>query len=237
MGHTYNIYCDESCNLEHDGHRVMVLGAIWCPLDRVREISSNLRRLKERHGLARSFEVKWTKVSPAKLDFYRQWMQYFFAVTDLHFRVLIVPNKEKLNHAAFPGQDHDQWYYKIYFGLLQVIFSPGMKYRIYIDIKDTRGAKKQKKLHDVLCNNQYDFQREIIERVQQIRSHESEVMQLADLLIGAVCYANRGLSGNAGKEALVVCMREESHYSLTQTTLLRENKVNIFRWQAQEVHG
>lgn len=26
----YNIYCDESCYLEHDGINVMAFGAIWC---------------------------------------------------------------------------------------------------------------------------------------------------------------------------------------------------------------
>jgi len=31
MTNIYNIYCDESCHLENDGEKVMVLGAIWCP--------------------------------------------------------------------------------------------------------------------------------------------------------------------------------------------------------------
>ena len=28
MNKTYNIYCDESCHLENDGKRFMVLGAV-----------------------------------------------------------------------------------------------------------------------------------------------------------------------------------------------------------------
>ena len=32
----------------------------------------------------------------------------------------------------------------------------------------------------------------IIKPVQQIRAHESELLQLADFLIGAICYHNRG---------------------------------------------
>jgi len=31
MRDTYNIYCDESCHLEHDGIPTMVIGAVWCP--------------------------------------------------------------------------------------------------------------------------------------------------------------------------------------------------------------
>ena len=27
----YNVYCDESCHLEHDNSNVMVIGAVYCP--------------------------------------------------------------------------------------------------------------------------------------------------------------------------------------------------------------
>lgn len=42
----YNIYCDESCHLENDHQKVMVLGAIWCSLDKVKEISKRIREKK-----------------------------------------------------------------------------------------------------------------------------------------------------------------------------------------------
>lgn len=233
MSPIYNVYCDESCHLEHDHQPVMVLGAVWCPLEKVREISVNIREIKTRHGLSPSFEIKWTKVSPAKQDFYLELMDYFFDNEALHFRALIVADKTKLQHELY-GHDHDTWYYKMYFDMLKVILSPSDRYRIYLDIKDTRSADKIAKLHDVLCNNMYDFQRQIIERVQIIRSHESEPMQLADLLIGAISYVNRGLSDNPAKVALVSRMKERSGYNLTQTNLLRENKVNLFVWKASE---
>ena len=235
MSEIFNVYCDESCHLEHDGQSAMVLGALWCPLDKTREIAVRIREIKRKHKVAPAFEVKWTKVSPGKKQLYLDLLDYFFDDDDLHFRGLVVPDKTKLNHAAFPGQDHDAWYYKMYFDMLKVILSPKARYRIYLDIKDTRGAEKVKKLHDVLCNNLYDFSREIVEWVQLVHSHEIEQLQLADLLIGAVSYMNRGLHSNAGKQALVDRMRQRSGYSLTKTTLLREDKVNLFRWQAQEV--
>ena len=34
MAEIFNVYCDESCHLEHDRQKVMVLGAIWCPLEK-----------------------------------------------------------------------------------------------------------------------------------------------------------------------------------------------------------
>jgi hypothetical protein len=106
---TVNIYCDESCHLENDHQRVMVLGALWCPKDRAPQAAERLREIKARHGLANNFEVKWTKVSPAKAQFYLDLVDYFFDDDDLHFRALIVPDKNLLRHEKF-GQTHDDWY-------------------------------------------------------------------------------------------------------------------------------
>ena len=227
----YNIYCDESCHLEKDQQDVMVLGAIWCPLDKSKEIAIRIREIKRQHSLKQNFEIKWTKVSPAKLYFYLDLIDYFFDNSDLHFRALIVPDKAKLRHAEF-NQSHDDFYYKMYFDMLKIIISPNATYRIYIDIKDTKSAQKAAKLHDVLCNNRYDFSRSIIERLQTVRSHEIELLQLTDLLIGAISYANRGLDTSHAKSSIVQRFRDRSGYRLTQSTLYREDKVNLFYWHA-----
>ncbi|MBE0430693.1 MAG: DUF3800 domain-containing protein [Dehalococcoidia bacterium] len=232
----YNVYCDESCHLEHDRQPVMVVGAVWCPLDKARGISVRIREIKKTNGLSPSLEIKWTKASPAKQAFYLELLDYFFDDPDLHFRALIVPDKTRLQHELY-GQDHDTWYYKMYFEMLKVVFEPQSRYRIYLDIKDTKSSAKIAKLHDVLCNNMYDFERKMIERVQTVRSHEVEPLQLADLLVGVISYVNRGLSSNRAKVALVERMRERSGYTLTKTNLLREDKVNLLAWQASERQG
>ncbi|SOD03259.1 Protein of unknown function [bacterium JGI 053] len=226
-----NIYCDESCHLEHDHQTVMVLGAVVCDGTKTREIAERIREIKERHGLRRDFEAKWTKVSPAKLPFFRDLVDYFFDDDDLGFRVLIA-EKGKLRHREF-GQTHDEWYYKMYFTLLKALLVPGHRFHIYLDVKDTRGAEKVARLHEILCSSIYDFNRKIIGRLQMVRSHEVEQMQLADLLIGAMSYANRGLDTSPAKRALVARVRQRTGYNLRSTTLLREQKFNIFRWIPQ----
>ncbi len=233
MDRPVNFYCDESCHLEHDQQTVMVLGAVWCPVTRAREIAQRMREIKAEHGLKPGFEVKWTKVSPAKFRFYGDLLDYFFDNSDLHFRALIVPDKSLLDHGAF-RQSHDTWYYKMYFTMLEALLAPDCHYRIYLDIKDTRGPAKVRKLHDILCNSMRDFRREIIARVQTVRSHEVEQLQLADLLVGMVSAAHRGGTTSEAKLRLVERMRRRSGYSLLQTTLLREDKVNLFRWEARE---
>jgi len=236
MSETYNIYCDESCHLEHDHQNVMALGALWCPADKARDAFIRIREIKRKHGIAATFEIKWTKVSPAQLQFYLDVIDYFFDDDDLHFRALIVPDKSMLDHDRFT-QTHDDWYYKMYFDLLKVILSPEAFYRIYLDIKDTRGAEKVRHLHACLSNNLYDFSRRIIQRIQLVRSDEVELIQLVDLLLGGVSYANRGEAGSEAKKALVARMRQRSDYELTRTTLLKESKVNLFRWHARTGGG
>ena len=229
MSRIFNVYCDESCHLENDGQSAMVLGAVWCPLDKRSEIVRRLREIKQKHGLAPNFEVKWTKVSQSKLAFYRDLLDYFFDDDDLHFRGLVIPDKSQLNHEAF-GHSHDDWYYKMYFVMLKTIFEPQNGYRVYIDIKDTLGHEKISKLHDVLCNNTYDYSKKIIHRVQRIHSHEAELLQVADLLIGALSYLHRGLTSSQAKLALIERIRQRSGYKLTHNTLLRESKFNLMVW-------
>lgn len=233
MPETFSIYCDESCHLENDHQQVMVLGAVWSPRAQVAELARAARRIKQVFGLATNFELKWGKVSKGRLDYYTAVLDWFWQTSDLHFRALIVPDKSKLDHDSH-GQTHDEWYYKMYFDLLKVIIDPQQNYYVYLDIKDTRGGRKVEKLHEVLSNAQYDFSRSIIERIQLVRSNEVELLQLADFLMGIVSYANRGLSDNSAKSALVQRLRAYSRYSLTHTTLLKENKLNLFRWHARE---
>ncbi len=229
MSTIYNIYCDESCHLENDQQPIMVLGAIWCPLERVQEISKRMREIKTEHNLSKKFEIKWTKVSPAKLNFYTDILDYFLDDDDLHFRALVIPNKQALQHDLYK-QTHDIFYYKMFFNLLKVILEPEDCYRIYFDIKDTNSAKRLAKLHEVLCNNLYDFETQIIERLQTVRSNEVELVQLADFLTGIISYANRDLDTSKAKTSLVKRLQQRSGYTLHKTTLLRENKVNIFIW-------
>ncbi|QDU13602.1 hypothetical protein CA11_13860 [Gimesia maris] len=233
MAETYNIFLDESCHLEHDGIPVMTLGVTWCPTEKTKDISRRIRDIKEQFGLSTTFETKWTKVSPAKYDFYRDLIDYFLDDDDLHFRAVVIPDKKILDHKKY-GQTHDDWYYKMCFTLLEPIIDPTQHYNIYMDIKDTRSESKRANLEKILRKASLDGSGNIVRRVQQIRSHESEVMQLADLLIGAVTYANRGQSTSDAKIKLVQRIRTRTNHSLVRSTWLREPKLNIFVWRPEK---
>lgn len=233
----YNVYCDETCHLENDGINDMVLGAIWCPQKKLKEINMRIKDIKARNGIPPTVESKWTKISPSKINVYKDLVNYFFDDDDLHFRAIIIPDKAKLRHEAF-HQTHDQWYYKMYFDMLKVIFAPSNSYEVYIDIKDTNSHKRAKKLEEVCSNSMYDFSQRTIKRLQPIRSEEIQIMQLVDILSGAIGYENRvfpdGFCKSAAKNEIIELMKKRSGYTLKKTTLLREDKLNILRWDARD---
>lgn len=230
MSLSYNIYCDESCHLEKDRSPVMVLGAVVCPIEKISEVNRRIREIKQRNNLSEWQEIKWTKVSPSKIRLYEDIVDYFFDDDDLKFRGVIC-EKTDLNHHRH-NQTHDDWYYKMYYQLLYRLINNENSYNIYIDVKDTCSSMKQQKLHDVLCNEQHDFSRNLIKKIQAVRSHEIQSMQLVDILIGAVCYKNRGLTQSTAKSGLIQRIQTRATlHSLTKTNY--STKFNLFRWQGR----
>ncbi len=237
MNKIYNVYCDESCHLQHDGINDMVLGAVWCDQTKIKQVNRDIRDMKERYGVATKAELKWTKVAPVKKDLYEELVNYFFDNPALHYRCIVITDKNDQDHIRF-HQTHDDWYYKMYFDLLQGILSPSDAYEIYIDIKDTHSNQKIKKLEEVSRNSIYDFSGEVIKRIQPIRSDEVQLMQLVDVLVGAVTYQNRIFPDNHRKSEtkleIIELLKKRSGYRLTRSTLLKEEKFNIFVWQARQ---
>ena len=123
----------------------------------------------------------------------------------------------------------------MYFQLLKVIFESDNRYRIYLDIKDTRSQQKVTKLHDYSANAQYDFNKEMVEWIQQVHSHEIEQLQLADVLIGALGDLHRGLQTSQAKQVLIERIKAKSGFSLHRSTLPSEKKFNVFVWTPQAV--
>lgn len=240
MAITYNIYCDESCHLEKDLSNSMVLGAMWCPQALRKEIYDDIRRIKIAHGLDSRFEIKWTKVSASKARFYLDLINYFFNKNQLSYRCVVATGKKQLNHELFNKGDYGLWYYKMYFCLLDPLISPDNEYRIFIDIKDTKGGPKVAKLKEVLCNNIYDFNQEVITDIRQINSKESDILQLADLLNGAMTYYHRGLylNGiNKGKKNIIDSLFGKHNVNISRTTSRYEPKFNIFIWKPRGVEN
>lgn len=228
----YNIYCDESCHIQHDGNDIMVIGGVFCPKHSVKRVNKEIRKIKEKYGITKS-EIKWHKVSNNKLDFYYELIDYFFSNDELKFRCVIAPEKKKLNLKIF-SLSYDDWYYRIYYLLLKEIVSIDAEYYIYMDIKDNNGGNKIRKLRIVLNNLLYAFYNDVVKNIQLVRSDEIEIIQLSDVLIGAVSYVNRNLNNkDNAKSKIIDLIMQKTGQSLKYTTTPKvfHNKFDIFRWR------
>lgn len=233
----FYIYCDESCHLPNDDSNVMVLGSIEINEENKIRFNEEIRTLKKKYGMSSWNEIKWTKVSNSKIDFYFELMDWFFD-NDINFRALVAKNKKELDHARYSEGDYDTWYYKMYFRLLDPLLEWGNEYKVFIDIKDTKGGQRVEKLREVLCNNMYDFNGDVLKDVKQIVSSHSELLQLCDLLIGCISYYHRGLydiESNTGKNRLISHLINSHNKDLNKSTYKSEKKFNLFIWQPEGV--
>lgn len=230
-----NIYCDESCHLEHDSAHAMIMGAISCPVEKRKRVYDDIRNIKKKHGLSSWTEIKWTGVSPSKIGLYQELLEYFYNEDALAFRAVVLKDKETLDHAKYNQGSHDLWYYKTYFYLLDAMVDYSEEYRIFVDIKDTCGGPRVKKLHNVLCNNQYDFKHEVIKEIVQIKSHESEILQLTDFIMGAIGYYHNGHYHSSGsstaKNSIVDSLIEKYGSAIKFGTRRGEKKFDVFLWR------
>src|SRR5690606_3829316 len=95
-------------------------------------------------------------------------------------------------------------------------------YNVYLDIKDTLSANKVNKLRDIL-NTKFG----VFRHVQNIRSHESLLMQLTDFIMGAISYHhNNDEKRNQAKVHIIKKIQHHSSDSLMKTNY--SEKLNLF---------
>lgn len=225
-----NIYCDESCHLEFDGQRAMVFGCVRYPKDNVQELSKKIRELKKKHFIYPFAEIKWKTVSKSKENFYLELLDLFLNTSELKFRAVVFQNKDlhKLEHNLH-NQTYEDWYYKMFYVTIEKIIDKETLYNIYLDRKNKNSSQKIHTLEDYLSK------RAKILKIQEVLSHQSELIQITDFLTGIVSYANRDAikspEANKTKVKLVETLKEKASLSLITSTPLSADKVNIFMWE------
>lgn len=222
MSKTFNIYCDESTHLIHDGHPYMLLGYTSIAYPQIRIAKQEIKAIKSRHNYNEEF--KWTNVHDATYKVYAELIDWFF-MNDLEFRAVVV-DKSQINETR-PEYTFNDFYFRMYFQLLHTKVDFQNTYNVYMDIKDTCSSEKLDTLKKIMSYNSS------IGRFQFIRSHESVFIQLADVLIGAINYNLRIEKGDVSgkvlaKRKIIEKIKKHSNISLNTTTPLSRKKFNLF---------
>ncbi|OLA34208.1 MAG: hypothetical protein BHW38_04765 [Firmicutes bacterium CAG:321_26_22] len=223
----YNIYCDESCHLKSNNSKYMLIGAIYCPKIKVKEINNYIKKLKENYNLSNNIELKWNKIDKKTENLYLDIIDYFFNNNDLKFRVMVI-DKERLNHKKY-NQTENDFYHKAYYEMLKYIINRNNSYNIYPDIKDTNSYYYHQVMLNYLKIKILDTNNEIIKKVQPIKSYEAPILQINDILIGALSYSYRKLSDNDAK--LNIIKKIDSLYPDNLDETSYSEKFNIFMWK------
>ena len=139
----FEVYCDEAnpdvLTSANPRARHLMIGSLWLPEELRNEIKTRIGALRERHQAWG--EIKWSKVSPNRRDFYVELIDLFFAYGDnLRFRCIAV-DRTQLN-LALHDNDGELGFYKFYYQLLHHWILDFNAYRIFCDVKSNRDPKR-----------------------------------------------------------------------------------------------
>jgi len=183
-----HIYADESCK---DAHRYMAMGATAVERTFEPEIAARFRAVRAAHNTFG--EVKWTKVSRAKLGFYKRFVDVFFDASkadDMHFYGLHV-DTQTFNHRRWNQGEAEIGFSKLIFQLLLHKF--GRRYgadyplTVYLDSRSTRHDPDEMRpmLNSELAKR-WEIPTRPFRRITFIDSKKSDLVQVNDLLIGTI---------------------------------------------------
>ena len=228
----YNVYCDESCHLVSNDSKYMLIGAVYCPKNKVKKVNEYIEHLKENYNLSDKIELKWNKIDKKTEKLYLDIINYFFNNDDLKFRVIVI-DKTKLDHEKY-NQTENEFYHKAYYEMLKYIIIPGNSYNIYPDIKDTNSYYYHQVMLDYLRIKMQDTNKKTIRKVQPIRSYEAPILQINDILIGALSYYYRNLSGNSVKLNIINEIKKLYQNDFDSSSYYSNTKFNIFIWRSRD---
>ena len=218
---TFNIYCDESTHLEHDGHPYMLYGYVSIASNQIKICKEQIKAIKEKYGY--TDELKWVNIHDKTYQVYKELVEYFF-MTDMQFQVVIA-DKTQIDDTR-PEYTFNDFYFRMYFQLLHHDIDLEYTYNIYFDIKDTCSQQKLHQLREALKWNAS------IGNFQFIKSHESVFVQLADVLMGAINYQLRIKRGDIkgkviAKRKIVDIINQHTPISLKPVSPLSNKKFNL----------
>ena len=99
----FEVYCDESSPealaSELSSNQFLVLGSLWLAAEDRVQIKNAIHRLRDKHKIGGEF--KWNRVSPSRIDFYCELVEFFFDLGDkARFRCIAV-DRDKVELTKF----------------------------------------------------------------------------------------------------------------------------------------
>ena len=225
-----NVYIDESRHNNDNDGGYMLLGAVWLDVDQLPVLNDAVRLIKKKYDILTHREIKWTKVSTAKLDYYKEIIQLFLQLEQVNYRAVII-DKSKLDYESH-GKTRESFYYTMQYILVRNIAEKRFGHiRLFLDYKDAWSGKYSHELAEYLNNTGSLHHKSLT--AQPLRSHEVVGLQIADLITGAVMYASKPQSEqkSESKMELVRLLEKSTEQKLTESTPYGLEKFNLLFWE------
>ncbi len=225
----FDVYCDESgpelLHSQKPKSRYMAIGSLWLPEFARLKGKSGLHELRHRHGIGSEF--KWRKVSPSKLAFYCDAVDWFIAQgLEVRFRAIVV-DRTKIDLVKFHDGDGELGFYKFYYQLLLHWTRECNEYHVFCDHKRDRLPDRLKTLGT--CLNRANLASTV--GVQAVRSEESVFIQLCDVLTGLTQAHFNGIESIGPAKRELLLHLEDKLGRPIRATSLGEQKFNVFEIQ------
>lgn len=224
----FEVYCDENhpelFTSKQPTVRYMLIGSLWIPSELRNEVKSKIWDLRKQHETWG--EIKWSKVSRSKLNFYSALIDLFQGYGDqMRFRCIAI------DHTEFDKQWHDDdnelGFYKFYYQLLHHWILDFNEYSIFCDTKTNRDLTRLSELNKCLNNANISSK---INQVQALPSRQVVLIQLCDFLLGmASSRLNDTLKDGGPKKQLLERLERQLGIEKLQPTYRSERKFNIFK--------
>lgn len=227
----FEVYCDEAnpdvLTSGSPRARYLMIGSLWLPVELRNAIKSRVSALRQQHQAWG--EIKWSKVSPNRKDFYVELIDLFVSYGDnLRFRCIAV-DRTQLN-LALHDNNGELGFYKFYYQLLHHWILDFNGYRIFCDAKSNRDPKRLPVLTRCLSRASLTSR---IDSIQSLPSYEVVLIQLCDLLLGAASSRINDTLGEDTAKAAVVQSLELALGRPLAPTHKTEEKFNIFKIRLQ----
>jgi hypothetical protein len=232
----FSIFLDESCT---NGDRYMAIGGVWVTPQCEAALRSQVARIREECGMRPTGEFKWVKLSSSKVHpAYPKLVDAFFSAGECRFNAIVV---DRLDPGFNRGVDGELDYYKSMHWLVRRRIERDAAYRLFVDRRTNQRKDRLTELRDVLNNAarlETRIARDFVKEVAARDSRDDCLIQLADVLVGAVCFHMNAKHQRDGASAAkcgmaeAIARRAGFLRGVLGPTPRHATKVNIWRWQS-----
>ncbi len=220
------IYTDES--YIKDG-RYMLIGGLWIAKENIIETKTFVDVFKTENSMTN--ELKWTKVSNGRIIEYKRFVDIFFQ-SKMKFNCIVV-DKHIVDHTTFNDGDKELGFYKFYYQLISRNCAFNCHYNLYLDQMNNKKKSRYSELKERL-NRYLVSQNSKCIHIEPVDSKKESMIQLVDVLLGAVGYSWNLNNSSPAKLRLIEYIQSKLGRRLTHPTSLHENKFNIWNFRLRK---